>query len=174
MLVNSVVTEFPRLSGRADRHDASDHTETLAWVERVSAFFEANYGMAPITGRIVGWLLICEPAEQSAGEVAAAIKASRASLTTNLRALIASGLVRRVRRAGERTAYHRIDPDAWEMVIRARVASLAAIDRLAEDGMRLAGPASERAARLRATQEVFAWFEALLADAPGPPSKSGA
>lgn len=39
--------------------------------------------------------------------------------------------------------------------------------------MRLVGGSSVRAARLRATHEVFAWFETLLADAPGPPSKRG-
>lgn len=146
----------------------------LAWVERAGEFFEVNYGMPPITGRIVGWLLICDPAEQSAGEIAAAIVASRASLTTNMRALIASGLVRRLRRAGDRTAYYRVDAEAWEAVIRDRVARLAAIDRLTEAGLRLVGRASARAARLRATHEVFAWFEALLADAPGPPSNAGA
>jgi DNA-binding transcriptional regulator GbsR (MarR family) len=170
----SVVTEMSQAERRADRGDFAENTPVLAWVERVGEFFEANYGMAPITGRIVGWLLICEPAEQSAGEIAAAIKASRASLTTNMRALIASGLVRRLRRAGERTARYRLDDDAWEAVIRRRVASLAAIDRLAEAGVRLVGQASAASARLRAIQEVFAWFEALLADAPGPPSKTGA
>jgi DNA-binding transcriptional ArsR family regulator len=157
-----------------DRRDPADNAAVLTWVERVGEFFEVNYGMAPITGRLVGWLLICERAEQSAGEIAAAIKASRASLTTNLRALVASGLVRRLRRAGERTAYYRLDDDAWEVVIRRRVASLAAIDRLTEQGIRLVGHASGPAARLMAVQETFAWFEALLADAPGPPSKTGA
>ena len=161
---------FQSADPAAQRTDAA----ILAWVERVGEFFEVNYGMPPITGRIVGWLLICDPVEQSAGEIAAAIKASRASLTTNMRALIASGLVRRLRRAGERTAYYRVDDDAWETVIRHRVTSLAAIDRLTEEGMRLVGSASARAARLRATHEVFAWFETLLAEAPGPPSKAGA
>lgn len=171
MLANSVVTEITRHQRRAE---PPDDAAVLAWVERVGEFFEVNYGMPPITGRIVGWLLISDPAEQSAGEIAAAIKASRASLTTNMRALIANGLVRRLRRAGERTAYYRLAEDAWETVIRRRVASLAAIDRLAEDGLRLVGRGSARAVRLKATHEVFAWFEALLADAPGPPSKTGA
>ena len=146
---------------------------SLAWADRAGEFFEVNYGMAPITGRIVGWLLICDPAEQSAGEIAAAIKASRASLTTNMRGLIADGLVRRLRRAGERTAYYRIDDGAWETMFRRRVASLAAVERLTDAGLRLVGDDGPRAARLRAVQDVFAWFEALIADAPGPPSSAG-
>ena len=171
VIINSVVTEF----SRADQH--ASHGEggpLLAWADRAGEFFEVNYGMAPITGRIVGWLLICDPPEQSAGEIAAAIKASRASLTTNMRGLIADGLVRRVRRAGDRTAYYRIDEAAWERLIRHRIAGLAAIDRLTEEGLRLVGAGSARAGRLRAVQEVFGWFEALIADAPGPPSSAGA
>ena len=168
---NSVVAEITR---HQQRSEPSEAAAILAWVDRVGGFFEVNYGMPPITGRIVGWLLICDPSEQSAGEIAAAIKASRASLTTNMRALIESGLVRRLRRAGDRTAYYLVDDDAWETVVRQRVASLAAIDRLTEAGMRLVGGLSARAARLRAAHETFAWFEAIIADAPGPPSKSGA
>ena len=148
--------------------DRSDGAAALAWVGRIGDFFEANYGMPPITGRIIGWLLICDPPEQSAADIAAAIRASRASLTTNLRILTGTGLVRRLRRAGERTAHYRIDDDAWESVIRRRVASLAAIESLTEEGMRLVGPDAARAARLRSTREVFAWFERLLANTPGP------
>jgi DNA-binding MarR family transcriptional regulator len=146
----------------------SEAGAVLDWAARVGDFFEANYGMPPITGRIVGWLLICEPAEQSAAEIAAAIKASRASLTSNLRILIATGLVRRIRRAGERAAVYRIDDDAWETVIRRRMASLAAIDSLTLEGLRLVGPGSERAGRLQATHDTFAWFDALLASARPP------
>lgn len=145
----------------------------LDWVERVGDFFEINYGMPPIMGRIVGWLLICDPAEQSAAEIAAAIRASRASLTVNLRLLTGSGVVRRLRRAGERTARYRIDEDAWESVIRRRLASLAAIEGLAQEGMRLVGASTPRAARLKATFAAFAWFERLLADAPGPSARLG-
>jgi DNA-binding MarR family transcriptional regulator len=171
VIVISAVTETNASTLRPDR---TEDARILVWVDRLGEFFEVNYGMAPITGRIVGWLLVCDPAEQSAGEISAAIKASRASLTTNVRALIASGLVRRLRRAGARTAYYRIDDAAWEAMFRRRVASLAAVEPLTDEGARLLGAGSPRAARLRAMQEVFAWFEALIADAPGPPSSAGA
>ena len=142
--------------------------EILDWVERMGTFFAENYGMPPITGRILSWLLVCEPAEQSAAEIAAAIRASRASLTTNMRLLTASGLARRITRAGARTTFYRVDDDAWEAVIRRRIATLAAIETLTEEGMRLVGPDTQRAARLRATHEVFAWADTLFAAAPGP------
>ena len=86
---------------RASAPPASvDRAPLLAWAERVATFFAEHYGLPPITGRILGWLMICDPPEQSAGEIADAIAASRASLTTNMRLLIGSGLVRRLTRPG--------------------------------------------------------------------------
>ena len=81
-------------------------------------------GLPPITGRIFGWLMVCDPPEQSGAEIAEAIGASRASITTNTRVLTAAGLVRKLTRPSERTAYYEIDDDAWERVVRRRNAVL--------------------------------------------------
>ena len=98
-----------RITRTAATSRAVDGAQLLGWAERVATFFAEHYGLPPITGRILGWLMICDPTEQSAGEIADAIGASRASLTTNMRFLIASGLVRRLTRPGGRTSYYRID-----------------------------------------------------------------
>src|SRR5262249_43636604 len=149
---------------------SNDRKRLLIWVERVASFFAEYSGLPPITGRILGWLMICDPPEQSAGEVAEAIGASRASLTTNMRLLTASGLVRRLTRPGERTTYSRLDDDAWEKVIRRRMAYLTSFREIAQDGLRLVGADSARATRIRAARDLFEWAGELLANSPGPPS----
>ena len=128
------------------------------WIERVAAAFTEHLGLPPITGRILGWLLICDPPEQSAGDIAAAIGASRASLTTSMRLLTVGGLVRRRTRPGERTTYFRIDDDAWEKVIRQRISALASLRDITGDAMRLVGSDSERGARVRAAHDFFGWL----------------
>jgi DNA-binding transcriptional regulator GbsR (MarR family) len=128
------------------------------WVEQVAAAFAQHFGLPPITGRVLGWLLICDPPEQSAGEIAGAIGASRASLTTSMRLLTVGELVRRRHRPGERTTYFRIDDDAWEKVIRQRIAAMASLRAVTEDAMTLIGPDSERAGRVRAAHEFFGWL----------------
>jgi predicted transcriptional regulator len=147
---------------------APDRAQLLAWAERVATFFAENYGLPPITGRILGWLMICDPPEQSAGDIASAIDASRASLTTNMRFLIASGLIRRLTRPGGRTSYYRIDDGMWDVVIRRRIASMMSFSRITLDGMNLVGPESAQAARLRAAHDFFEWMTKLLAEAYGP------
>jgi DNA-binding transcriptional regulator GbsR (MarR family) len=140
----------------------------LTWVERVASFFAEDYGLPPITGRILGWLLICEPIEQSAGEIAAAIGASRASLTTNLQILNASGLVRRLTRPGGRTTFYRIDDDMWATMVKRRMQSMMSFSKIAADGLSLVGADSARAARLRAVHEFFEWMAELLEKSQGP------
>lgn len=141
---------------------AMDDTDALAWIEQVAEFFARQEGLPPITGRILGWLLVCEPPEQSAADIAAGIKASRASMTNNIRTLIAVGLIRRRTRAGERTAYYRIDDDAWEAALRRRIEGMAEFENIAAQGLALVGAESPRASRLRAAYDVYRWIGKLL------------
>jgi hypothetical protein len=152
-----------------------DPNEVLAWVERVAAFWSEQTALPPITGRIVGWLMICDPPEQSAMEIASAIRASRASLTTSTQLLIAKGLIRTLRKPGERTAYYRIDDDAWEQLLRRRIASMASFRSITKDGLALLGPNNPKAARIQAADDVYAWAESVFAKAPprGSSSRGG-
>ncbi|MEV4107436.1 helix-turn-helix domain-containing protein [Nonomuraea sp. NPDC049695] len=133
-----------------------DRERMLDWVERVAMFCGDAWGLAPITGRILGWLLICTPAEQSAGEIADAIGASRASMTSNMRLLTSVGLVRRRTRQGERTTYYRIEDDAFEKVVRQRLAAFAAFGEIAEEALQFGGEDGERTRRIRSAQQSIA------------------
>lgn len=137
---------------------SAERAQVQNWVERVAAAFAQHFGLPPITGRILGWLLICDPPEQSAGEIADAIGASRASLTTSMRLLMVGDLVRRRTRPGDRTTYFRIDDDAWEKVIRQRIVAMASLRDITHDAMALIGPDSERAGRVRAAHAFFGWL----------------
>ncbi|MFG3620381.1 GbsR/MarR family transcriptional regulator [Nocardia sp. NPDC047654] len=146
----------------------SDRERVLEWVEQVAMFCTTEYGVPPIAGRILGWLLICDPAEQSAEQIAVAVGASRASLATNMRVLTDAGFVRRRTKPGERTHYYRMDDDAWETVVRRRVASLAAFRDVAAAGMELAGTDTARVRRLRTAHEVYDWMTKRLTEEPLP------
>ncbi len=145
-------------------------TELLDWVEKL-AFRLSEIGSLPlIAARILGWLMVCDPAEQTADEIAEAIGASRASLSTNLRFLIAIQMVGAVSRPGKRQRYYRIEEDAWEAAIRVKIASLAGFGRMAEDGMALFGAETEKTRRLRMTRDAFDWLQTAFEKAPPPPS----
>jgi hypothetical protein len=144
--------------------------ELLSWVERVAEFWSEQSGLPAITGRVVGWLMVSAPPEQCAAEIAKAIGASRASLTTSMQLLIAMGLVRSLRRPGQRTTYYRIDDDAWEKVLRRRIASMASFREITRDGLTLLGVTNPRATRIKSADEVYEWAESVFATARSRPS----
>jgi len=97
--------------------------------DRQAAFVEAmgqylsSVGMTPMAGRMLAWLLICDPAEQTAAELADALRASRGAISTAARSLETAGFVRRSRRRGERREHFSMPPGA----IRALVGGAGAI-----------------------------------------------
>lgn len=54
------------------------------FVEEMGQYL-ASYGMTPMAGRMWGWLLICEPPEQTAAEIAEALQASRGAISGTAR-----------------------------------------------------------------------------------------
>lgn len=141
-----------------------EDAQVTRWVERVATFCDEQYGMPLITGRILGWLMICDPAEQSAAQIAEAIGASRASLTTNMRVLTVGEYVRRSTRPGDRTSYYRIDEDAWRRAVRRKLASLNSFRDITGDGLGLLGADNPRATRIRSAHDTFEWLAGILAD----------
>jgi hypothetical protein len=119
-------------------------------------------GMPPAYGKLLGWLLICDPPSQSSVELADALGLSKGSVSTGMRMLERSGLVRRVAVPGQRGHVYEMAPDAF----------LRAIDdgspyrmmrELLERGLRLLGDErAPRAARLRETRDFYAFVEREL------------
>jgi DNA-binding MarR family transcriptional regulator len=74
----------------------------ITFADHAARLYARRYGMAPVVGRVLGYLMICDPREQSIAELAEALLASRSAITGAVRALEQLGLVRRSRAAGER------------------------------------------------------------------------
>ncbi|MET7336063.1 transcriptional regulator [Nonomuraea sp. NPDC005650] len=147
--------------------DGPDREQVLEWVERVAGFVSAEWGLAPITGRVLGWLMACDPPAQTASEIADAIGASRASLTTNMHLLTSIKLIRRFRRPGERNVYYQIEDDAWSKVIRQKLAAFVAFDELAAEGLRLGWTDEAQTRRIESARTAIADLAKVLDQASG-------
>jgi DNA-binding transcriptional regulator GbsR (MarR family) len=82
------------------------------FVEAMGQFL-GTYGMTPMSGRLWGYLLICDPAEQTAEEVAEALHASRGAISGTVRLLEPIGFIRRTRRRGDRREYLSAPPGTF-------------------------------------------------------------
>lgn len=139
-------------------HDET-HAQLLHFAEEVGLFFESG-GLPPMAGRILGWLLVSDPVEQSAGELGEVLDASKASISTNLRILMHIGLIRRTAVRGKRGAYYEILPEQWSRMIEEKISALTTFRKLTESGLSILAQApAERRERLAEIHDFYTFFE---------------
>ncbi len=140
--------------------------EVSRFVENMGMYFE-NQGIPRIGGRMLGLLMIAhEPL--SAEDIARILKVSRGSLSTNFRALLASGMVEKVAVYGHRTTYFVYSDAALEHRTTTGMHAALAFKRLVQDGLAALPPKDAARHHLDASLEwsdmLYAAFERALAD----------
>jgi hypothetical protein len=135
----------------------------LDFINQSGRFFARTYGAAPMTGRVMGWLLICDPPEQTAADIAEALGASRSAIGTAIREMEPWRVLDRIRVPGERAERVRVDPDFGMSSVEStdEYAGLAAIARRGLAA--IAGSPPARRARL---EGVVAFAEFLVERMP--------
>ncbi len=93
-------------------------TEDEATFVEAMGDFMGGYGMTPMAGRLWAWLLICDPPAQTAGDLAEALKASRGAISGAAASLASAGMIRRMRRRGDRREYFSAPPGTFDGVLR--------------------------------------------------------
>ncbi len=142
--------------------NGSSTLEERHLIEDVGLFFE-QMGYPRMAGRILGWLLICEPPQQSMDQLAEVLQASKGSLSTMTRLLIQIGLVERVALPGERRDYFRLKSGAWPQLIKVQMQVMTGLHEIVERGLVLLkdrGPEVQQ--RLREAHDLYAFLEREL------------
>ncbi|HJW84186.1 MAG TPA: MarR family transcriptional regulator, partial [Anaerolineae bacterium] len=129
------------------------------FVEQAGLLFE-GLGVPRMAGRILGWLLICDPPYQSMGDLVEALQASKSSISTMLRLLAQSGLIERTSLPGHRRDQFVLHSSMWHNLFRARMAQHTAFRTLAERGLALIEDRNpEQRTRLAQMRDVHAFVE---------------
>lgn len=133
-----------------------------SYVDEVAELFVAE-GLPLIAGRVIGWLLISDPPEQTPAQLTAALQVSRSSISSAMRLLTPSGLVERTRRRGDRNEYFRIAPDGWSRMLMRRYAQTASFREVTERGLELLAAADPaRRERLENVTDLYRFLETEL------------
>lgn len=123
----------------------------------------AEGGMPRVAGRMWAWLLICDPPQQTAAQLADTLQASRGAISGAARLLEQVGLVARTTRRGERREYFGVPPGSMVEVMRARQPSVRAGRELAARGLALLRDRPpEQRARLQEVHDLYAFMEQEL------------
>ena len=135
--------------------------------DQESAFVEemgqvlASYGMTPMAGRMWGWLLICDPPEQTAGGASRTRSTRAAARSAGRRGSSrAPGFIRRSTRRGDRREYFSAPPEALEQFLGSAGRIYRQLREIAERGLAaMDGRTPEDRARLQELHDVMAFVE---------------
>jgi MarR family len=83
--------------------------EEITFADHTGRLYARRYGFAPMVGRLLGYLAVCDPPDQSITELAEALLASRSAIAGAVNTLETLRLIQRSRAAGERMDRVRID-----------------------------------------------------------------
>lgn len=139
-----------------NQREAQSKADINRFIEGMGSYFE-NEGVPRIGGRILGLLLASEK-PLSAEQLAARLKVSRASISTNIRILTTSGLVEKMSFLDHRHTFYSITGDVWGRAITAGHEKVLAFRSLAEMG--LAAMPEVEAVRQR-LQEMIDWSDTM-------------
>jgi DNA-binding transcriptional regulator GbsR (MarR family) len=146
-------------------HRVPDDAQILEFVEQMGGYFELN-GLTRLAGRLLGWLLVCQPERQSSEDLAAALDASSGGISTNARTLIQFGYIERLALAGDRRTYYRLRPNAFAAGERQRIRTMADLTVMAEGGLRaLRGAPPEATRRLEEMHTLLTSMQSALVEA---------
>ena len=135
----------------------------MTFADHMGRYYARRFSFPPMVGRLIGYLAVCDPPEQSIGELAEALLASRSAIAGAVKVLETLQVVRRLRMAGERMDRVRIDmssPRSMGM----DVSEYEEMAELAREGLAVLedAPAERRAVLL----ELSAFAEFLLEQVP--------
>lgn len=87
-------------------------SEQHEFIELMGRWWESTTG-GRAAGRILGWLMICEPPHQSSSDLVEALEVSTGSVSTQIRVLERILFVERLTFPGDRATYYQLRPDVW-------------------------------------------------------------
>ena len=127
------------------------------YAHKVAQYWE-SVGFSRASGAILGHLMVCEPAYQTQAQLALELGLSAGTVSTQLRALLASTLVEKTRVPGVRAQFYQLPENVWLGLIGSETERIAGLRSLVEGGAD-ALPAT-RTDRITALDTVVKFFEA--------------
>lgn len=121
------------------------------FIESMGQFFE-HYNLPRIGGRILALLqLVDRPL--TLDDMAQMLEVSRASISTNIRLIVASGLAEPISFPGDRRDYYHVTATTWDQSLVVSIESIRVMQRIAERGLAAMTP-DDTTARTHLTEMI--------------------
>jgi hypothetical protein len=118
----------------------------ITFADHMGRFYARRYAFPPMVGRLLGYLAVSDPPEQTIGDLAEALLASRSAISGAVKTLETIHAVIRTRSAGDRMDRVRIDMTSAESM-GMDVSEYEELGQLAREGLEVLreAPAERRA-----------------------------
>lgn len=137
--------------------DTASEDARAEFIEAAGIFFE-RLGLSRTAGRVVGLLLISTDGTADAPELCAELAVAKSSMSTALRQLTTTGLVRRYRPPRERRDRYRVADDVFGQAFRAKMAEFDAFRSLMTQGLRVVGDNDNAKTRLALMADMYGFM----------------
>lgn len=143
---------------------AGEPEPRAAWSQ---SFVEELGVLAPDVGipraavRIMAWLVVCDPPEQSAHDIQSALHLSAGAFSTATRTLVTAGTLERVAHPGDRHIYYKLHPQGWDTVLRQQLRTLTRLRDITGKALQAAPDSDDR---LHELHDVYTRFEDRIQD----------
>jgi len=145
-------------------NDAERAREERVLIEDYGLLFE-EMGGTRMEGRVLAWLLLADPPEQSLTEIADGLGVSKAAVSTAVRSRLQARAVERVSEPGRRGDYYRTIPGKLEDVLRLDHATL--LGRLVDRSLELVADKDQTRPNYALLHEMRDFIDFITAEMPG-------
>ncbi len=129
--------------------------EQKEFIEKFAIYFQET-GWAKMDGRIIAWLLICDPPQQNLNSIVKKLQASKSTISVAIRQLIYSGWVERVSLPGDRHDYFRLRDDFYSSSLEFFTSRLLRLGELTKEGLTLMDSSRpKQRQRLQKANKIF-------------------
>jgi DNA-binding MarR family transcriptional regulator len=129
----------------------------ITFADHMGRFYARRYAFPPMVGRLLGYLAVCDPPEQTIGELAEALLASRSAITGAVKTLETMHAVTRSRSAGDRMDRVRIDLSSPES-LGMDITEYEELGQLAREGLHVLRDQSVERRAILSEMSAFADF----------------
>jgi hypothetical protein len=134
-----------------------------ALVQGVADYYHMNDGMAFGRGRAIGWMIIAEPAVQSANQICATVGCERAEIDYVADLLVPPGVLVRSPAPDPDDYLLRMDDSAWPNRMQVVFANIPNFHRIMQHGVEvLADAPEERRQRVVNMERLFRYLSAEI------------
>ncbi len=109
------------------------------FVERAGVQMERMLGFSPIIGRVVAYLFVAEPPEQTFFEIKDFVNASKSAISNAINHLLRGGSIEEITKPGDRKRYFRLSmgKENFPAITQDRVKLFEALEKMAAEAIEI-------------------------------------